>query len=100
MRRLGYGTDQGRWLMQQVEATADGAPKRRPKTRPQHAFHDESSLSAVPPAATTAAAPDALSVRQGALSAADGKQLLQQPKVLLAIAAGLSFLMLIFYVSR
>jgi hypothetical protein len=48
-RRLAYGTDQGRWLQQQV-AQGDNGPKRR--TRPQHVFHPIDSLE---PSAASAA---------------------------------------------
>ena len=38
--RLAYGTDQGRWLMQQVGSSTDGAPaKRRARTPSRHAYH-------------------------------------------------------------
>ena len=96
-RRLGYGTDQGRWLMQQVQAK-DGAPKRR-AARPQHAFHDESTLSAIPP--TAASAPSAADVKQGAISAGvERGQMLQDPRVLMAIGGAVCFLLLIYLVSR
>ena len=90
LRRLGYGTDQGRWLMQQVQAK-DGAPKRR-STRPQYAFHDESSLAAIPPSAASSA-PSKL----GAISTgAEKGELWQDPRVLMA----LGILLLIYFVSR
>ena len=92
--RLAYGTDQGRWLMEQVQATPDGAKRR--STRPQHAFHDEDSLGATP---SNSSGSDALSVRQGALSSGE-RAMWQQPRILLAIGAVACFLLLIFAVSR
>ena len=101
--RLAYGTDQGRWLMEQVQSAPDGA-KRRASTRPQHAFHDPDSLLAPPTggASAPAAAPpaDALSVRQGALSAGSDQKWMMQPRVLLVAGAAACFLLLIFFVSR
>ena len=49
--RLGYGTDQGRWLVQQVGTRGSGADgAKRRSTRPPRAFHemDESSMMNVP----------------------------------------------------
>jgi hypothetical protein len=47
VRRLAYGTDQGRWLAQQVAASgAEGGPKRRARP-PQRVYHalDDAPLS-------------------------------------------------------
>ena len=97
--RLAYGTDQGRWLMEQVQSTPDGAAKRRAATRPQRAFHDEDSLST--DSSTPAAVPsDALSVKQGGLCAGSERPVWQQPRVLLAAAAVVGFLFLVLVVSR
>ena len=97
-RRLAYGTDQGRWLMEQVQATPDGAAKRR-ATRPQHAFHNDDTICGPPQTGAPAPASDALSVRQG-MPSEGGKQLWQQPRVMLAVGAALSMLFVIFLVSR
>jgi len=67
--RLGYGTDQGRWLVQQVAPTGGDAPKRRAMARtPQRVYHEigDSVLSSEQAAPLK---PDATLLRQGALSA-------------------------------
>ena len=89
--RLAYGTDQGRWLMEQVQSAPDGA-KRRLATRPQHAFHDEDTLGAVPPQPQQPS--DALSVRQGALCAGAEGPVWKQPRVLAAAGCAIGFLLL------
>jgi len=64
-QRLGYGTDQGRWLVQEV----GDAPKRRPAVRtPQWVFH-EIGEGVAASADQAPMKPDMLQVRQGALSA-------------------------------
>ena len=88
------GLERERRLMEQVQATPDGAKRR--STRPQHAFHDEDSLGATP---SNSSGSDALSVRQGALSSGE-RAMWQQPRILLAIGAVACFLLLIFAVSR
>ena len=85
--------------MQQVQAAPDGAAKRR-ATRPQRAFHDDSTLNDAPPPA--AAAPSSAEVRQGALSMGSDKGAVwwQQPHVFMAAGAAVCFLLLIYVVSR
>ena len=59
--------------MEQVQATPDGAAKRR-ATRPQHAFHNDDTICGPPQTGAPAPASDALSVRQG-MPSEGGKQL-------------------------
>ena len=47
--RLGYGTDQGRWLMEQVSTKEEGTAKRR--GRPARVFHEVGEGTAAPTAA-------------------------------------------------
>jgi len=59
--RLAYGTDQGRWLQQQVDA-ADGGTKRRSRAPSQRVFHEIEDVSLEPrehpkPQASTADLP-------------------------------------------
>eukprot|EP00965_Chrysotila_dentata_P230150 6197605-Pleurochrysis_carterae.AAC.2 len=43
-QRLAFGTDQGRWLLEQVANKGTGVAKRR-SGRPHHVFHDVHSAS-------------------------------------------------------
>ena len=62
-KRLAYGTDQGRWLMEQVQ---NDAAKQRKNKPPVRAFHDMNEVDLQ--GEGDAKKPDALAVRQGALS--------------------------------
>ena len=82
--------------MEQV--ASDNVKHRRTNSRPQHAFHDPDSLATL--AVPEKPAADALSVRQGALSAGSDKAVWQQPHVLMGVGCVCLFLLMIFYVSR
>ena len=62
-KRLAYGTDQGRWLMEQVHNDAAKQRKNKPAAR---AFHNMNDVDLQ--GEGDAKKPNALAVRQGALS--------------------------------
>ena len=47
--RLGYGTDQGRWLVEQVGARDGVEVVRRPSRQPSRVFHDPNEMEPPPP---------------------------------------------------
>lgn len=54
--RLGYGTDQGRWLVEQVAADGANTAGRRPSRNSSRVFHDvnDAESMAPPPVASSA----------------------------------------------
>ena len=48
--RLGYGTDQGRWLMEQVSAKQDSEGLAKRRGRPVRAYHDIAEANETPTA--------------------------------------------------
>ena len=70
--RLAHGTDQGRWLMEQVDT--DAAANRRRSARPaQRVYHDVEQL--LPSEAKCKKQPDSLAARQGGWSLDDSSGL-------------------------
>lgn len=71
--RLAYGTDQGKWLMQQVASDATAKQKRRPAAR---VFHEVDLNIPQAEGSTKKKQVGALAVRQGAIDAGKDKGLL------------------------
>ena len=95
--RLGYGTDQGRWLMEQVNTKdGDGAQQRRKAARaPQRVFHD---VSLGPPATESAdSAKD--DVKNGSLSTTTRRSQKQNALYAAIAFAALLLVYLLFFRS-
>lgn len=96
--RLGYGTDQGRWLMEQVNTKdgGDGAQQRRKAARaPQRVFHD---VSLGPPEASSAdSAKD--DVKNGSLSTTTRRSQKQNALYAAIAFAALLLVYLLFFRS-
>ena len=63
--RLAHGTDQGKWLLEQVNT--DAAAKRRAARPAARAFHDMDQLPNLSEETSKGKQTDSLAVRQGAL---------------------------------